>query len=167
VARGFSGDKAQLVPLIEGAIKHGGAAFLDVISPCVAFNNHAGSTRSYDYVREHNEAVNRIDFIDLAPEPKAAPAPGEVIVLPQPNGGVMRLRKLLADYDPTDRVNALSQLHLHQARGEVLTGLIYVDPTAHDLHAALNTVLRPLNALSESELCPGSATLAKINASLR
>jgi 2-oxoglutarate ferredoxin oxidoreductase subunit beta len=66
VARGFSGDKAQLVPLIKGAIRHGGAAFIDVISPCVAFNNHAGSTKSYDYVREHNEAVSRIDFIDLA-----------------------------------------------------------------------------------------------------
>ena len=71
VARGFSGDKAQLVPLIKGAIAHGGAAFIDVISPCVAFNNHAGSTRSYDHVREHNEALNRIDFIDLAPEAKA------------------------------------------------------------------------------------------------
>ena len=83
VARGFSGDKAQLVPLIKGAIGHGGAAFLDVISPCVAFNNHAGSTRSYDHVRQHNEALNRIDFIALAPEIKAEPAPGEVLDLPQ------------------------------------------------------------------------------------
>ncbi len=75
VGRGFSGDKAQLVPLIEGAIRHQGAAFLDVVSPCVAFNNHAGSTRSYDYVREHNQAVARIDFIDLATSVTASPAP--------------------------------------------------------------------------------------------
>jgi 2-oxoglutarate ferredoxin oxidoreductase subunit beta len=167
VGRGFSGDKAQLVPLIEGAIRHGGAAFLDVISPCVAFNNHAGSTRSYDYVRQHNEAVNRIDFIALAPEVKAEPAPGETIDLPQHDGSVMRLRKLQSDYDATDRLNAMSHLQLHQARGEVVTGLIYVDPRASDLHAALNTVRRPLNALNEPELCPGASALAKINASLR
>src|SRR5574340_103076 len=103
VARGFSGDKAQLVPLIEGAIGHGGAAFIDVVSPCVAFNNHPGSTRSYDYVREHNAAVSRIDFIDLAKEVVAEPQPGEVIALPQPDGSTIALRKLAADYDPTDR----------------------------------------------------------------
>jgi 2-oxoglutarate ferredoxin oxidoreductase subunit beta len=167
VARGFSGDKAQLVPLIKGAIGHGGAAFLDVISPCVAFNNHAGSTRSYDYVREHNEAVNRIDFIDLAPEAKAEPAPGETIELPQADGSIMRLRKLHADYDATDRLGAMNHIQLHHARGEVVTGLIYIDPKANDLHAALKTVRKPLNTLNEAELCPGSATLAKINASLR
>jgi len=167
VGRGFSGDKAQLVPLIEGAIRHGGAAFLDVISPCVAFNNHAGSTRSYDYVRQHNEAVNRIDFIDLAPEMKAQPAAGETIDLRQPDGSIMRLRKLHADYDATDRANAMNHLQVHQAHGEVATGLIYVDPKAGDLHAALGTVHRPLNTLNEPELCPGGATLAKINASLR
>ena len=167
VARGFSGDKAQLVPLIKGAIGHGGAAFLDVISPCVTFNNHAGSTRSYDYVREHNEAVSRIDFIDLAPEVKAEPAPGEVIELPQPDGSVMRMRKLLADYDPTDRVGAMNHVMAHQARGEVLTGLLFVDPQAGDMHDALGTVEQPLNALGEAELCPGAAALEKINASLR
>ena len=167
VARGFSGDKAQLVPLIKGAIGHGGAAFLDVISPCVAFNNHAGSTRSYDHVRQHNEALNRIDFIALAPEIKAEPAPGEVLDLPQADGTVMRLRKLHADYDATDHLGAMNHLQLHQARGEVVTGLIYVDPKANDLHAALHTSAKPLNGLNEPELCPGAAALAKINASLR
>ncbi len=155
VARGFSGDKAQLVPLIEGAIRHGGAAFIDVISPCVAFNNHAGSTRSYDYVREHNDAVSRIDFIDLAKEIKAEPAPGEVITLPQPDGSVMRLRKLHADYDPTDRVSAMNQVQALQASGEVVTGLLYVDPQATDLHAALNTGATPLNRLDEARAVPG------------
>lgn len=167
VARGFSGDKAQLVPLIEGAIRHGGAAFIDVISPCVAFNNHEGSTRSYDYVREHNDAVSRIDFIDLAAEVKAEPAPGEVITLPQADGSVMRLRKLHAGYDPTDRVAAMNQVHALQASGEVVTGLLYVDPAAADLHAALRTSATPLNRLDEAALCPGAAALAKINASFR
>ena len=167
VARGFSGDKAQLVPLIKGAIAHGGAAFIDVISPCVAFNNHAGSTRSYDHVREHNEAVSRIDFIDLAAEIKAEPAAGEVILLPQHDGSTMRLRKLHADYDPTDRVNAMNHVMAHQAKGEVITGLLYIDPDAQDLHAGLNTFARPLNSLNAADLCPGSAALDKLNASLR
>ena len=167
VARGFSGDKAQLVPLIEGAIRHGGAAFIDVISPCVAFNNHDGSTRSYDYVREHNDAVSRIDFIDLAKEVKAEPAPGEVITLPQADGSVMRLRKLQAGYDPTDRVAAMNQVQALQASGEVVTGLLYVDPEATDLHAALRTSATPLNKLDEAALCPGAAALGKINASFR
>jgi 2-oxoglutarate ferredoxin oxidoreductase subunit beta len=167
VARGFSGDKTQLVPLIEGAIAHGGAAFIDVISPCVAFNNHAGSTRSYDYVREHNAAVNRIDFIALADEITAEPGAGEVITLPQPDGSLMRLRKLHADYDPTDRIGAMNQVMAHQARGEIATGLLYVDPQASDLHQGLNTVRQPLNGLNEADLCPGSAALDKLNASLR
>ncbi len=167
VGRGFSGDKAQLVPLIKGAIGHGGAAFIDVISPCVAFNNHAGSTRSYDHVRDHNEAVSRIDFIDLAPEIHAEPRPGEAIDLPQPNGGTMRLRKLHADYDATNRRAAMNHLAAMQDDGEIPTGLLYVDPEATDLHAALNTVAQPLNSLDASTLCPGSAMLDKINAGLR
>ena len=167
VARGFSGDKAQLVPLIKGAIGHGGAAFIDVISPCVAFNNHAGSTRSYDHVRAHNEAVARIDFIDLAPEAKAEPAPGEVLELPQADGSIMRLRKLHEGYDATDRRAAMNLVHGMAAEGEIATGLLYVDPHAKDLHAALNTVKKPLNTLTAAELCPGAELLAKINAASR
>ena len=167
VARGFSGDKDQLVPLIAGAMRHGGAAFIDVISPCVAFNNHAGSTRSYDHVREHNQAVSRIDFIDLAQEISAAPAPGEVLELPQADGTWMRLRKLHADHDPTDRRRAMDHIQALDADGEIATGLLYVNPQAGDLHAALNTVVAPLNTLDEKTLCPGGAMLATINAGLR
>ena len=167
VGRGFSGDKAQLVPLIKGAIRHGGAAFLDVISPCVAFNNHEGSTRSYDHVREHNEAVSRIDFIDLAEPVVATVAPGDVLDLPQAGGGTMRLRRLHAGHDATDRRAAMNHLTAMQAAGEIPTGLLYIDPEAGDLHAAMNTVARPLNALQESELCPGAAVLQALNASLR
>jgi 2-oxoglutarate ferredoxin oxidoreductase subunit beta len=167
VARGFSGDKAQLVPLIKGAISHPGAAFIDVISPCVAFNNHAGSTKSYDHVREHNEAVSRIDFIALGDEVTAEPAPGEVLELPQDDGSVMRLRKLHADHDPTDRVRAMAHLQAHQAAGELVTGLLFVDPNPRDLHDAQNTAATPLNKLDVAALCPGTAALAKLNAALR
>ena len=167
VARGFSGDKGQLVPLIEGAMCHGGAAFIDVISPCVAFNNHDGSTKSYDHVRAHNEAVNRIDFIDLRRDVRAQPQPGGYVDLPQGDGTLLRLRKLRADYDPTDRVGAIDRLHRHQARGEMLTGLLYLDMQAQDLHAALNTSARPLNTLTEAELCPGADRLERLNDALR
>jgi len=167
VARSFSGDKAQLVPLIKGAITHRGAAFLDIISPCVTFNNHAGSTRSYDFVREHNDAVSRIDFITPRNEITASFAPGETIDVGQHDGSVLRLRKLHADYDPCDRVAAMSQVQALQSRGEIVTGLLYVSADALGLHDALNTSQVPLNALDESALCPGIDVLDKINAGLR
>jgi len=167
VGRSFSGDKAQLVPLIKGAIRHGGAAFIDVLSPCVAFNNHAGSTKSYDYVREHNEAVSRIDFISSRDEISTDYAPGELVEVPQHDGTILRLRKLHEDYDPTDRVQAMNFVQAHQTLGEVVTGLLYVDAEATDLHAALNTTARPLNVLDHEALCPGAAALDKLNASLR
>ena len=167
VARGFSGDKQQLVPLIQGALSHQGAAFIDVISPCVAFNNHAGSTKSYDYVREHNEAVSRIDFITGREPIEADIPPGQVVDVRQHDGTLLRLRSLHEGYDPTDRLQAMAYMQKHQALGEVVTGLLYVDPLATDLHLALNTCEAPLNELRESQLCPGSAALDKINASLR
>ena len=167
VARSFSGDKKQLVPLIKGAIAHRGAAFIDVISPCVAFNNHSGSTKSYDYVREHNDAVNRLDFITTRAPLTADYAPGEVVEVTQHDGSVLRLRKLHADYDPTDRVKAMDYVQSHQAKGELVTGLLFLDPEPEDLHAHLNTAEVPFNKLGEKDLCPGSGTLEKINASLR
>ena len=167
VGRSFSGNKAQLVPLIKGALSHGGAAFIDVISPCVSFNNHPGSTKSYDYVREHNEAVSRIDFIDQHAEIKAEIGPGEVMDVRQHDGSLLRLRSLHADYDPSSRHAAMAYIQQHHERGEILTGLLYVDPMATDLHTALNTVARPLNTLGAADLCPGAQALEKINAGLR
>jgi len=167
VARSFSGDKAQLVPLIKGALDHGGAAFIDIISPCVTFNNHAGSTKSFDYVRQHNEAVSRIDFMPVHSEITVDYEAGAVIDVQQHDGSTLRLRKLQPDYDPTDRYGALSYMNAHQARGEVVTGLLYIDPIATDLHLSLNTSDTPLYALQESELCPGAQALERINASLR
>jgi 2-oxoglutarate ferredoxin oxidoreductase subunit beta len=167
VARGFSGDKRQLVPLIQGAIAHQGAAFIDVISPCVAFNNHAGSTKSYEYVREHNEVANRIDFVPCRDEITVDYPEGELLEVEQHDGSVLRLRKLDANYDPRDRVAAMNYVHAREAQGEVATGLLYLDPEPRDLHAHLNTVEMPFNRLGEAELCPGGAALAKINAELR
>jgi len=167
VARGFSGDKAQLVPLIRAAVGHQGAAFIDVLSPCVAFNNHPGSTKSYDFVREHNEAVNRLDFMPSRAEITAEYAPGTVRDVVQHDGSVVRLRKRHDDFDPTDKLAVTSYLQQRKAAGEIVTGLLYVRPEADDLHRLLNTVDAPLNALGETELVPGAAALEKFNASLR
>ncbi len=167
VARSFSGDKTQLVPLIEAAIRHKGASFIDVVSPCVAFNNHTGSTKSFDYVREHNEAVNRLDVISARAPIKIDYAPGPVHVVEQHDGTKLALRKIGADYDVHDRLAAQAFLAKHTAKGQVVTGLLYVDPDADDLHAHLNTVETPLNRLEADQLCPGQAALEKVNASLR
>ena len=167
VARSFSGDKHQLVPVIMAALRHHGAAFIDVISPCVAFNNHVGSTKSFEYVREHNDAVNRLDVIEGRAEITADYAPGAVETVVQHDGSVLRLRKIHADYDPHDRIAAMTYLQERQAAGEIVTGLLYVDPEAHDLHDHIETVEMPLNALGEAELIPGNEALQKLNASLR
>ena len=167
VARGFSGDKHQLVPLIKAAIRHRGPAFIDCISPCVQFNNHPGSTKSFDYVREHNEAVNAIDWIEARREITVDYAPGTVEEVTQHDGSVLRLRKLAETYDPTDRTAALAFLHEHQAAGEVVTGLLYIDDSAGDLNDRMETVETPFNALQQTELCPGATAIEAINAGLR
>jgi 2-oxoglutarate ferredoxin oxidoreductase subunit beta len=167
VARSFSGDKAQLVPLVKAAIAHPGAAFIDVISPCVAFNNHAGSTKSYEYVREHNEAVNRLDFWPSRDAITVDYSEGGVIEVPQHDGSVIKLRKLDSSYDPSDKIGAVAQIARAAEKGEVLTGLLYLAPEAEDMHGHLNTVKVPFNKLSEKELCPGSGMLEKINAAMR
>jgi len=167
VARSFSGDKQQLTPLIKAAIAHEGAAFIDVISPCVAFNNHAGSTKSYEYVREHNEAVNRLDFWPSREAITVDYSAGSVVDVPQHDGSIIKLRKLDADYDPSDKINAVSHIARAAEKGEVLTGLLYLAADAEDLHAHLSTVEMPFNKLSEKELCPGAGMLEKINAAMR
>jgi 2-oxoglutarate ferredoxin oxidoreductase subunit beta len=132
VARSFSGDKQQLVPLVKAAITHRGAAFIDV------------------------RAEITVDY-----------AAGELIDVTQHDGSIVRLRKLSADFNPHDRVSSMNYVHAHQARGEVVTGLLYVDPEAHDLHEHFNTSEVPINRLGAKQLSPGAANLAKINNSLR
>jgi 2-oxoglutarate/2-oxoacid ferredoxin oxidoreductase subunit beta len=167
VARSFSGDKEQLVPLLKAAISHNGAAFLDVISPCVAFNNHLGSTKSFDFVREHNEAVNRLDFITTREPIKVDYEPGKVEVVTQHDGSVLRLRKVAPDYDVHNRIVAMNYLQERQAAGEMVTGLLYLEAEAQDLHGYLHTVDKPFNELTENELIPGSEALQRFNQSLR
>ena len=167
VARSFSGDKAQLVPIIKAAIGHKGAAFIDIISPCVAFNNHAGSTKSFDFVREHNEAVNRLDFMSSRMPIEVDYEPGTVEIVEQHDGSQLSLRKLAADYELHDRAAAQGFLQHHAAKGQIVTGLLYIEKESEDLHTHLHTVDAPLNTLSEKELCPGQAALDKFNAGLR
>ena len=167
VARSFSGDKKQLVPLIKTALAHEGAAFLDVISPCVAFNNHPGSTKSYDYVREHNEAVNRLDFWPSREAITVDYKEGGIIEVPQHDGSVIKLRKLATDYDPSNKINAITHIAQAAEKGEVLTGLLYLAPDAEDLHSHLNTYETAFNKLGEKDLCPGAGMLERINAALR
>ena len=167
VARSFSGDKAQLVPIIKAGLEHEGAAFLDVISPCVAFNNHAGSTKSFDYVREHNEAVNRLDVLSARAPITVDYAEGTIQIVEQHDGSHLVLRKIGADYDIHDRYAAMNFLQKHAAQGQIVTGVLYIQDDPEDLHQHLKTVGTPLNALGERDLCPGAAALEKINASLR
>ena len=167
VARSFSGDKQQLVPIIKAAIEHEGAAFIDVLSPCIAFNNHPTSTKSFDYVREHNEAVNYLDVL-LGREPiTLEQEAGSLQTVEQHDGSVLKLRKLAQDYDPTDKLAAQSYLQERAAAGEIVTGLLYLKPDAESLHERLHTSTKPLNAMTDAELCPGSAAIEKINAGYR
>ena len=168
VARSFSGDKAQLVPLIKAALAHPGFAFIDCLSPCVTFNNHESSTKSYTHIRRHQRPLTQADFVPEEEEITTAYAPGEAIAVRLHDGSALRLRKLAEDYDPTDRVAAMNYIQRHAARGEVLTGLLYVDESdAVEMHRTLGTVDTPLTQLTQAEVCPGAATLAEINASLR
>jgi 2-oxoglutarate ferredoxin oxidoreductase subunit beta len=167
VARSFSGDKEQLVPLLKGALCHGGPAFIDVISPCVTFNNHSGSTRAYDYVREHSSAVNAVDVILPRAPIETSYDPGTLRRVVQHDGSVLHLRKLGVDYDPSDRIGAMNHLQERHALGEIVTGLLYINSDGRDMHTNLNTVEKPLNQLGDAYLCPGSKALEALNALLR
>lgn len=167
VARSFSGDKEQLVPLIKGALSHQGFAFIDVMSPCVTFNNHQGSTKSYDYVREHMEALIAADYIPLKSEITVRSEPGVTQDIFMHDGSVMRLRAAEESYDPSSRASAMAAIQEHDEKGEILTGLLYLEPTGNDLHENLGTVEQPLNELGTADLCPGSSVLEALNKSFR
>jgi len=167
VGQGFSGDKTQLVPLIKAAMSHKGFAFLNVISPCVTFNNNAGSTKSYDYVREHIEATGTIDFIPHRETITTEYSQGTETDITMHDGSLLHLNKLANDWDPADRHSAMNALASARSKGEILTGLIYIHEGAPDLHELIKTSAKPLNALTQAELCPGSEILDTINHSLR
>lgn len=163
VARSFSGDKAQLVPLIKAAICYHGFALVDVISPCVTFNNHSSSTKSYDYVREHNQVMDRLDFVPHRTEISAEYEPGSNVEVTLHDGSTINLHKLSPDFDPTDRDSAVLNLNRYKRQGSIATGVLYLDPDEKDMHDILKTSTRPLNTLTQSDLCPGSEMLSKLN----
>jgi 2-oxoglutarate/2-oxoacid ferredoxin oxidoreductase subunit beta len=162
VARSFSGDKQQLVPLIKAGLKHPGFALIDVLSPCVTFNDHEGSTKSYSYVREHFEEAVHTDYVAPRAAIIADYAAGEVLPIDLHDGSQIRLRKLEATYDPTSRGKAMEYLRAKQKAGEYVTGMLYIDPNSQDFHAINETTRTPLNQLPYAALRPSQQTLDKI-----
>jgi 2-oxoglutarate ferredoxin oxidoreductase subunit beta len=167
VGRSFSGDKNQLVPMIQAAMSHPGFAFIDVISPCVTFNNNAGSTKSYSHVRAHIEATSALDFVPFEEEITVDYAPGSDKEVELFDGSKIKLSKLAPDWDPSDRYSAVSRLHDAKSRGQILTGLLYIDSESNDLHTKMSTTDKPLNKLKQDVLCPGSERLVGINDEFR
>jgi 2-oxoglutarate ferredoxin oxidoreductase subunit beta len=167
VAQSFSGDKEQLVPLIKAAMNHQGFAFINVISPCVTFNNNVGSTKSYDFVREHVEATTTIDFVPEMEEITTSYDEGSTQMVKLHDGTFLQLHKLAQKWDPLDRLSAMNAVHNARMNDEILTGLLYMNPDSVDLHELIQTSEKALNSLTEKELCPGSEKLIEINAGLR
>jgi 2-oxoglutarate ferredoxin oxidoreductase subunit beta len=167
VARSFSGDKEQLVPLIKAAVRHRGFALIDVISPCVTFNDHEDSTKSYAYARQFNHRAVHADFVPPANEIKAAYAEGDVLAVELHDGSRVLLKKVAKDYDASNRGAALEYVRARQRAGEIVTGLLYYDSSAPDLHAVNGTVSVPLAHLPYEELCPGRDALLALQKRFR
>jgi len=167
VARSFSGDKQQLVPLIQAALHHEGFALIDVLSPCVTFNDHEGSTKSYAYTREHYEEAVHADFVAHHGEIRVEYAAGEAVPVTLHDGSAVVLRKIDAAYDPTDRSAALARIQERAAAGEHLTGLLYIAPGQPEFHEVNATPDLPLNQIPYAKLNPGAVQLAKVLARYR
>jgi 2-oxoglutarate ferredoxin oxidoreductase subunit beta len=167
VARSFSGDKGQLVPLIQAAMHHPGFALIDVLSPCVTFNDHEGSTRSYEYSREHYEEAVHADFVPPAGNISVQYAAGEAIPVTMHDGSRIVLRKVDQGYDPTDRGAALARIRERLREQEYLTGLLHISEGQPEFHEQNSTPVVPLNQLPYAVLNPGSAALAKVLARYR
>ncbi len=167
LARSFSGDKEQLIPILKAAVAHNGLALIDVISPCVTFNDHEGSTKSYRFMREHEVKEVVADFVPLRREIHASiPADGTRVV-PMHDGSIVRFRSVPEDYDPRDRSRVEEYIREHQARGEVVTGLLYVDESGQTPHQMGHTPATGLNKVAFSDLCPGSAALEALQEDFR
>ena len=167
VARSFSGDKDQLVPIIKAGLAHKGFAFIDVISPCVTFNDHEGSTKSYAHTREHKVEVVHADFVPLRDPIETSYAEGAVQSVTLHDGSIVKLRKVDQDYDATDRDAAYSAIRDHQRKGEVMTGLLYISTDSKDVHDQNETVGTPLYSLPHDQLCPGNDALQKLMGQFR
>jgi 2-oxoglutarate ferredoxin oxidoreductase subunit beta len=167
VARSFSGDMKQLQTILEAAIAHKGTSVIDVISPCVTFNDHAGSTKSYLHTRKHKLEVVQTDFVPKEAEISADYAPGTSALVTMHDGSIVKFVKVAEDYDPKDRLAVQAYLQEHQAKGEIPTGLLYLDENTNDMHETSNTVLTPLSELPFEQLCPGSAALEQFQRAYR
>lgn len=159
LARSFSGDKEQLVPIIKAALAHRGFALVDVISPCVTFNDHVGSTKSYLYTRKHAVRATETDFVPPAAEIVAEIGGTDGAAVTMHDGSVIRFRSVPKNYDPTDRAAVTASVQEHQSRGEIVTGLLYVNETVPDIHEMQQTRDRPLVDIPFDELCPGTSAL--------
>lgn len=167
VARSFSGDMKQLGALLKGALAHKGTALLDVISPCVTFNNHEGSTKSYRWSKDHEEPIQEIGFVPYFEDVSVEQVPGEVKDIEMHDGSHLRLKALRSDYDPTDKMKAIGLLNEARDKQEFLTGLIYIDEKKADFLSLLNVVDEPLATLPESRVRPPKEALEKIMGELR
>lgn len=167
VARSFSGDKKQLQAILKSAITHQGLSVIDVISPCTTFNDHDGSTKSYSYVKDHEEPLHELDFVPFFEEISAEIAEGEVKEVKMHDGSKLRIRKLGRDYDPTHSFNALQAIDVANRNGEILTGVLYVDTTRPTFIDLLNLEDAPLATLPESKVRPPKEALDQIMEELR
>ena len=163
VARSFSGDKQQLIPLIQAGLTHKGFAFIDVISPCVTFNNTDLSTHGYKNTWENYVSLGQIDFVPMREEITTSYSAGKDKEITLHDGSVIHLHKTGANYDPSNKENAINHINTHKKNGEIATGLLYIDQSMADFHELQDTVDKSLNELNSSELCPGNETLQNIN----
>ncbi len=159
VARSFSGDKSQLVPILKAGLSHNGLALVDIISPCVTFNDHDGSTKSYKFTREHEVEISAADFVPLRHEITAPDTNEAISTVTMHDGSVVRFRKTHDGYNPGDRAAAYAHVRACHDRNEVATGLLFLDEGGSDMHAVAKTVLTPLVDLTYEQLCPGNAAL--------
>jgi 2-oxoglutarate/2-oxoacid ferredoxin oxidoreductase subunit beta len=167
VGRSFSGDKKQLSAMLKAAVVHQGTVMLDVISPCVTFNDHEGSTKSYAYMKDHDEPLHEIGFVPSYEEIDVEYAPGTVVDVKMHDGSRLTLRKIEEDYDPRDKIQAVHRLMEAEAKDEVLTGILYVNTTAPTFVDQLKLVDAPLNTLPESAVRPPREALEEVMARLR
>jgi 2-oxoglutarate ferredoxin oxidoreductase subunit beta len=167
IARSFSGDKEQLVPILKAGLAHRGFAIVDVISPCVTFNDHSGSTKSYQYTRKHTHRVTESDFVPHADEILATIGQIGTTTVTMHDGSVVRFTGVPKDYDPTDRRRVTSYLQEHHGQGEVVTGLLYLDESVPDLHELSNSPEGALSKIPYEKLCPGADELAKLQEEYR
>jgi len=167
VARGFSGDRKQVVEMLKAAFSHTGLAFLDILSPCVSFNNVPTSTKSYSWIRQHMEATHTFDFIPYCQEITTDYTNGSTTPITLHDGSTLELCKLRDNADITRKSTAIAALEKAKEESHVLTGILYLDPESKDTHAVMNTSRTPLNVMNENELCPGNKVLQQINDSFR